>query len=85
MTTSGAISVDETHHSHTGRSSSTGYLFECTRCGRQFAQTTKNSSLRQHNDPYGNRCGGCTDAAYHLICTRVRWWGAYDASDDHDG
>lgn len=44
--------------SHTSRSSSTGYLFECTRCGRQFAHTTKNSSLRQHNDPYGNRCGG---------------------------
>ncbi|PZS29483.1 MAG: hypothetical protein DLM61_12850 [Pseudonocardiales bacterium] len=45
-------------HSHTSRSSSTGYLFACTRCGRQFAHTRKNSSLRQHNDPYGNRCGG---------------------------
>lgn len=40
------------------RSSSTEYLYECTRCGRQFAHTTRNSSLRQHNDPYGNRCGG---------------------------
>lgn len=45
----------------TSRSSSTGYLFECTRCGRRFAHTTKNSSLRQHNDPYGKRCGGRND------------------------
>lgn len=42
----------------TSRSSSTKYLYECARCGRQFAHTTRNSSLRQHNDPYGNRCGG---------------------------
>jgi predicted nucleotidyltransferase component of viral defense system len=42
----------------TSRSSSTTYLYECTRCGRQFAHTTRNSSLRQHNDPYGSRCGG---------------------------
>jgi hypothetical protein len=38
----------------------TEYLYECTRCGREFAHTRRNSSLRQHNDPYGYRCTGRT-------------------------
>ncbi|MGH3838534.1 MAG: WYL domain-containing protein [Pseudonocardiaceae bacterium] len=46
--------------SHISRSSSTEYLYECAHCGRQFTHTRRNSSLRQHNDPYGNRCGGRT-------------------------
>lgn len=41
-------------------SRTTEYLYECTRCGRQFAHTTRNSSLRQHNDEYGYRCAGRT-------------------------
>lgn len=42
----------------TSRSSSAEYWYECFRCGRQFAHTTRNSSLRAHNDPYGNPCAG---------------------------
>lgn len=34
------------------------FLYACNRCGREFAHTTRNSSLRQHKDPYGNRCSG---------------------------
>lgn len=33
-------------------------LYECSRCGRQFAHTQRNATLRQHNDPYGDRCSG---------------------------
>lgn len=34
------------------------YLYECTRCGRQFAHAKRNAALRQHKDPYGSRCSG---------------------------
>jgi len=34
------------------------YLYECTRCGRQFAHAHRKAALRQHNDPYGSRCSG---------------------------
>ena len=39
-------------------SRTTEYLYECTRCGRQFAHATRNASLRQHNDTSGYRCRG---------------------------
>ena len=39
-------------------SRTTEYMYECARCGRQFAHRTRNSSLRQHNDASGYRCGG---------------------------
>ena len=44
--------------SRSRRSGSTAYLYECNRCGRQFAHSTRNSSLRPHNDSEGYRCGG---------------------------
>lgn len=34
------------------------YLYECTRCGRQFAHTKRNAALRQHKDRHGYRCSG---------------------------
>ncbi|MHB8492618.1 MAG: nucleotidyl transferase AbiEii/AbiGii toxin family protein, partial [Solirubrobacteraceae bacterium] len=34
------------------------YLYECARCGRQFAHTRRNAALRQHNDQHGYRCSG---------------------------
>ena len=34
------------------------YLYSCVRCGREFAHTTRNASLRSHNDPFGSRCPG---------------------------
>jgi predicted nucleotidyltransferase component of viral defense system len=34
------------------------YLYECVRCGREFAHTRRNSSLRRHNDQYGFLCSG---------------------------
>ena len=42
------------------RASSTSieYVYRCNRCGRQFAHTQRNSTLRQHKDPDGNRCSG---------------------------
>ena len=39
-------------------STSREYLYECTRCGRQFAHTQRNATLRPHNDQYGYRCSG---------------------------
>jgi len=34
------------------------YVYSCVRCGREFAHTTRNASLRAHNDPSGYRCQG---------------------------
>jgi len=34
------------------------YLYACTRCGREFAHTTHNAKLRQHNDVLGYPCRG---------------------------
>jgi predicted nucleotidyltransferase component of viral defense system len=34
------------------------YVYACNRCGREFAHTTRNSTLRAHQDPYGSRCPG---------------------------
>jgi predicted nucleotidyltransferase component of viral defense system len=44
--------------SRSRRSSGPEYLYQCNRCGRQFAHTTRNSTLRPHNDPHGYRCSG---------------------------
>lgn len=44
--------------SHSRRSTGTEYLYQCHRCGRQFAHRTRNSALRPHNDSYGSRCSG---------------------------
>lgn len=40
------------------RSGRPEYVYVCNRCGREFAHTTRNPSLRAHNDPYGSRCSG---------------------------
>jgi hypothetical protein len=44
--------------SRSRRSGTAEYLYACNRCGGEFAHTTRNSSLRPHNDPHGYRCGG---------------------------
>ncbi len=44
--------------SRSRRSRGPEYLYECNRCGREFAHTTRNSKLRAHKDPSGDRCSG---------------------------
>jgi predicted nucleotidyltransferase component of viral defense system len=44
--------------SRSRRTSRPDYIYACNRCGREFAHTTRNSTLRAHNDPYGSRCSG---------------------------
>lgn len=34
------------------------YLYACTRCGREFAHTKRNTALRPHNDVHGYPCRG---------------------------
>lgn len=34
------------------------YLYACTRCGREFAHTKRNATLRPHNDVHGYLCRG---------------------------
>jgi predicted nucleotidyltransferase component of viral defense system/DNA-directed RNA polymerase subunit RPC12/RpoP len=36
----------------------TEYIYECSRCGREFAHSTRNTSLRPHKDQFGSRCPG---------------------------
>jgi predicted nucleotidyltransferase component of viral defense system len=42
----------------TSSPTSTVFLYECTRCGREFAHARRNATLRRHNDPDGYRCRG---------------------------
>lgn len=51
--------VPPARRASTSRSgSSREYLYECMRCGRQFAHLLRNATLRQHKDDYGSRCSG---------------------------
>ncbi len=34
------------------------YLYQCTRCGRTFEHSTRNTTLRAHKDEFGGRCPG---------------------------
>jgi len=34
------------------------YLYACSRCGREFAHTKRNATLRPHNDVHGYLCRG---------------------------
>jgi predicted nucleotidyltransferase component of viral defense system len=49
------------------RSGSTEYIYACNRCGREFAHSTRNASLRAHKDQYGSRCPGRSG---HYVGTR---------------
>lgn len=49
------------------RSGSTEYIYACSRCGREFAHSSRNASLRPHNDQYGSRCPGRSG---HYVGTR---------------
>jgi predicted nucleotidyltransferase component of viral defense system len=33
------------------------YIYQCTRCGKEFRHTKHNATLRAHKDPYGHPCG----------------------------
>ncbi|MGH3025020.1 MAG: nucleotidyl transferase AbiEii/AbiGii toxin family protein [Gaiellaceae bacterium] len=50
--------ASRTSRSRTSSRPTREYLYECTRCGRQFAHAQRNAALRAHNDPYGSRCSG---------------------------
>ena len=34
------------------------YVYECTRCGKQFRHSNRDASLRAHKDPFGYPCNG---------------------------
>ena len=34
------------------------YIYECSRCRKQFRHSRRNSAIRPHNDPSGHRCLG---------------------------
>lgn len=44
----------------TSRRASSGpkYIYQCSFCGRKFAKTKHSSSIREHKDKNGYRCGG---------------------------
>jgi predicted nucleotidyltransferase component of viral defense system len=46
------------HRSSTGSE----YIYVCRMCGREFAHSRRNSSLRKHKDPYGYPCRGRSGA-----------------------
>jgi predicted nucleotidyltransferase component of viral defense system len=43
------------------------YLYVCNRCGREFAHSTRNATLRGHKDQHGYRCLGRSG---HYVGTR---------------
>jgi predicted nucleotidyltransferase component of viral defense system len=49
--------VTRTRRDYSGRNSRE-YLYECVRCGREFAHTRRNSALRRHKDQHGFPCSG---------------------------
>ena len=41
-----------------GRRTTTVYLYQCSRCGKEFRHSQRNSALRPHKNPHGYPCPG---------------------------
>ncbi|MCL5411060.1 MAG: nucleotidyl transferase AbiEii/AbiGii toxin family protein [Patescibacteria group bacterium] len=52
------LSFPRVRRSSVRRSFGPKYIYQCSFCGRKFTKTTYNSTLREHKDKNGYRCGG---------------------------